>query len=210
MPAFFAPSVARLIEELCKLPGIGPKTGQRLAMHLVDRPREEIRDLADALMDVKEKVGHCSTCRNLTDSDPCDICADGSRDRTVVCVVEDPSDVVAMERTRQFDGLYHVLHGLISPMDGVGPEQLQIQPLLNRLRSDESDRIEEVILATDPTVEGEATAMYLGRLLGPLGVEVTRIARGLPEGGNLDYADEATLVRALEGRRRVNLNSERQ
>jgi len=206
LPAFFAPSVARLIEELCKLPGIGPKTGQRLAMHLVDRPEEEIRDLAEALTEVKERVGYCSTCCNLTDSDPCEICADGSRDQTLICVVEDPSDVVAMERTRQFDGLYHVLHGLISPMDGVGPEQLRIQPLLGRLNG---NAVEEVILATDPTVEGEATAMYLGRLLRPLGVEVTRIARGLPEGGNLDYADEATLVRALEGRQKVDMDSDK-
>ncbi len=206
MPGFFAPSVSRLIEELSKLPGIGPKTGQRLAMHLVDRPQEQVLALAEALTQLKEQVGYCSICSNLTDSDPCEICQDDSRDRKTVCVVEDPSDVVAMERTRQFKGLYHVLHGLISPMDGVGPEQLRIQPLLDRLKE---ESIQEVILATDPTVEGEATAMYLGRIIRPLGVEVTRIARGLPEGGNLDYADEATLVRALEGRQRIDVNSEK-
>ncbi len=193
--------MARLIEELSKLPGIGPKSAQRLALHLVKGAEEDVRSLAEALMDAKTTVQHCSICSNLTDSDPCEICGDGSRREDLVCVVEDPSDVVAMERTRDYDGLYHVLHGLISPMDGVGPDELRVKNLLDRLREDE---VQEVILATDPTVEGEATAMYLARLLRPLGVKVTRIARGLPEGGDLDYADEATLSRALRGRYSVD------
>ncbi len=201
MPSYFAPSVARLIEELTKLPGIGPKTAQRLAMHLVTLPEEEVFALAQAMVEARRKVLHCSVCQNLSDEDPCEICADASRDRSLICVVSDPSDVVAMERIREYRGLYHVLHGLISPMDGVGPEELHVRELLTRIRD---GQISEVILATDPTIEGEATAMYLARLLGPLGVEVTRIARGLPEGGDLDYADEATLARAFEGRRSVS------
>lgn len=197
MPAFFAPSVSRLIEELSKLPGIGPKSAQRLAMHLIKRPRAEVRALAGALMDARDRVRYCPVCCNLTDTEPCEICSDDGRERSMICVVEDSSDVVAMERTREYSGLYHVLHGLISPMDGVGPDDLRIRELLERIRDGE---VTEVILATDPTVEGEATAMYLARLLRPLDVTTTRIARGLPEGGDLDYADEATLSRALSGR----------
>ncbi len=189
--------MGRLIEELSKLPGIGSKSAQRLALHLVKRSEEDVRSLAEALMDAKSSVQHCSVCSNLTDADPCEICSDENRRRDLVCVVEDPSDVVAMERTRDYDGLYHVLHGLISPMDGVGPDELRIRSLLDRVRQ---EGVEEVILATDPTVEGEATAMYLARILRPLGISVSRIARGLPEGGDLDYADEATLSRALQGR----------
>ncbi len=204
MSSFFAPSVAHLIEELAKLPGIGPKTAQRLAMHLVKRPEEQVVALARALVEARRKVTHCSICQNLTDDDPCEICSDERRDDTSICVVSDPSDVVAMERIRDYRGRYHVLHGLISPMDGIGPEELHVRELLTRLRA---GLVQEVILATDPTIEGEATAMYLARLLLPLGVDVTRIARGLPEGGDLDYADEATLARALEGRRSVNLEA---
>jgi len=197
LPAFFAPSVSRLIEELSKLPGIGPKSAQRLAMHLIKRPRSEVKALAGALMDARDKVRLCPVCCNLTDTRPCEICGDDGREQSIICVVEDSSDVVAMERTREYSGLYHVLHGLISPMDGVGPDDLRIRELLERIRDAE---VTEVILATDPTVEGEATAMYLARLLRPLDVTTTRIARGLPEGGDLDYADEATLSRALRGR----------
>ncbi len=204
MSSFFAPSVAHLIEELAKLPGIGPKTAQRLAMHLVKRPEEQVVALARAMVEARRKVTHCSICQNLTDDDPCEICSDERRDDTSICVVSDPSDVVAMERIRDYRGRYHVLHGLISPMDGIGPEELHVRELLTRLRA---GLVQEVILATDPTIEGEATAMYLARLLLPLGVDVTRIARGLPEGGDLDYADEATLARALEGRRSVNLEA---
>ncbi len=197
MSSFFAPPVAQLIEELAKLPGIGPKSAQRLAMHIIKRPEEEVVALATALVSGRQKVRYCSICTNLTDSDRCEICSDESRESSIICVVEDSSDVVAMERTRDYDGLYHVLGGLISPMDGVGPDDIRIRELLERLRD---GTVREVIVATDPTVEGEATAMYLARLVQPLEVEVTRIARGLPEGGNLDYADEATLSRALLGR----------
>jgi len=204
LSSFFAPSVAHLIEELAKLPGIGPKTAQRLAMHLVKRPEEQVVALARAMVEARRKVTHCSICQNLTDDDPCEICSDERRDDTSICVVSDPSDVVAMERIRDYRGRYHVLHGLISPMDGIGPEELHVRELLTRLRA---GLVQEVILATDPTIEGEATAMYLARFLLPLGVDVTRIARGLPEGGDLDYADEATLARALEGRRSVNLEA---
>lgn len=187
------------------MPGIGPKTAQRLAMHLVSRPEEEVFALARSMVEARRKVLHCSICQNLSDEDPCEICADEDRDRSRICVVSDPSDVVALERIREYRGLYHVLHGLISPMDGVGPEELHVRELLARIRDGE---VSEVILATDPTIEGEATAMYLARLLRPLGVEVTRIARGLPEGGDLDYADEATLARAFEGRRSISAEGE--
>ncbi len=201
MASYYAPSVAQLIEELAKLPGVGLKTAQRLAMHLVKRPEAEVEALARALLLARRKVMHCASCQNLTDEDPCEICADSSRDVSRICVVSDPADVVAMERMREYRGLYHVLHGLISPMDGIGPDELHIRELLNRIREGE---VEEVILATDPTIEGEATAMYLARLLSPLGIDITRIARGLPEGGDLEYADEATLARALEGRRPIS------
>ncbi|GAB6877362.1 recombination mediator RecR [Thermaerobacter litoralis] len=193
-----APAFARLIAELEKLPGIGPKTAQRLAYHLLFRPQEEVRSLAEAMVQARASVRYCSICANLTDRDPCPICRDPGRDGRVICVVEQPRDVVAMERTREFRGLYHVLHGVISPMDGVGPEQLRVRELLARLRQEPP--VEEVILATNPTVEGEATALYLARLIKPLGIRVTRIARGVPEGGDLEYVDELTLTRALQGR----------
>jgi recombination protein RecR len=192
--------IARLVEELCKLPGVGPKTAQRLAFHLLYAPADEVRSLADAMVQARESVRTCSLCQNLTDRDPCRICEDPGRDRRVILVVEQPKDVVALERTHEYRGLYHVLHGSISPMTGVGPEDLKVEPLLARVKS---GSVGEVVLATDPDVEGEATALYLARLLHPLGVKVTRIARGIPVGGDLDYADELTLVKALEGRREI-------
>lgn len=193
-----APAFARLIAELEKLPGIGPKTAQRLAYHLLFRPQEEVRALAEAMVRARASVRYCSVCFNLTDRDPCAVCRDPGRDARLICVVEQPRDVVAMERTREYRGRYHVLHGVISPVDGVGPEQLRVRELLARLQADPP--VDEVILATNPTVEGEATALYLARLIKPLGIRVTRIARGVPEGGDLEYVDELTLSRALQGR----------
>ncbi|PZN07222.1 recombination mediator RecR [Thermaerobacter composti] len=193
-----APAFARLIAELEKLPGIGPKTAQRLAYHLLFRPQEEVRALAEAMVRARASVRYCSVCFNLTDRDPCAVCRDPGRDARLICVVEQPRDVVAMERTREYRGRYHVLHGVISPVDGVGPEQLRVRELLARLQADPP--VDEVILATNPTVEGEATALYLARLIKPLGIRVTRIARGVPEGGDLEYVDELTLTRALQGR----------
>ena len=201
MRAYFAPPISRLIEELTKLPGIGAKSAQRLALHLIKRPEDEVKALARALLEAKRQTRHCSICGNLTEDDPCEICSDSTRDEAIICVVGDATDVVAMERVREYRGCYHVLGGLLSPMDGIGPEELRMRDLLERLRD---ETVTEVILATDPTVEGEATAMYLARLIEPLGVMVSRIARGLPEGGDLDYADEATLLRALNGRHRMD------
>ena len=193
-----AEPVARLIEEFNKLPGIGPKTAQRLTFYLLRMPAEEARGVAEAIVEVMERIGFCSTCFNITESGPCWVCR-GARDRSMICVVEEPLDVLALERTGHYKGLYHVLHGAISPMEGIGPEELRIRELLGRL----SDGVEEVILATNPNLEGEATAMYLTKLLTPLGMKVTRLARGLPVGGDLEYADEVTLTRALEGRREL-------
>jgi recombination protein RecR len=198
MLQMIAEPVARLIEEFNKLPGIGPKTAQRLTFYLLRMPTEQARALAEAIVEVKERIGFCSTCFNITESDPCWICR-GARERTMICVVEEPLDVLALERTHAYKGLYHVLHGAISPMEGIGPEDLRIRELLGRL----SEGVEEVILATNPNLEGEATAMYLTKLLTPLGPRVTRLARGLPVGGDLEYADEVTLTRALEGRREL-------
>lgn len=195
-----ADPVARLIDELCKLPGIGPKTAQRLTFHLLRAPGEEARDLARAIIEVKEKIIFCSQCYNITETDPCRVCADSARDHSQICVVEEPLDVIAIERTRSYHGLYHVLHGAISPMDGIGPEDLKVRELLSRLQS---DVVREVVLATNPNLEGEATSMYLARLIAPLGIKVTRLARGLPVGGDLEYADEVTLTRALEGRQQI-------
>ncbi|KKM09388.1 recombinase RecR [Clostridiales bacterium PH28_bin88] len=197
----YAEPVARLIAALNRLPGIGPKTAQRLAFYLLHTPGDEARELSTAILEAREKIHQCSTCGNLTDTDPCRICADHYRDQTVICVVEDPKDVVALEKTREFKGLYHVLHGAISPMEGIGPEQLTIKQLLGRLAG---NQVRELILATNPDVEGEATAMYLTRLIKPMGIRVTRIAHGIPVGGDLEYADEVTLARALEGRREVD------
>ena len=195
-----AKPISRLIDELNKLPGIGPKTAQRLAYHLLQAPTERSRDLADAVLGIKENLKFCSVCLNITDTDPCGICADETRDVTKVCVVEEPIDIIPLERTRKFHGLYHVLHGVISPGDGIKPEDLRIRELLERLGR---MGITEVILATNPNVEGEATSMYIQRLISPLGIRVTRLARGLPFGGDLEYADAVTLSRALEGRQEM-------
>ena len=196
-----AAPLARLIAEFYKLPGIGPKSAQRLAYHLLRMPPAEAQALAEAIVEVKEKVTLCSICQNVTEVDPCRVCSDEQRDRSVICVVEEPLDILAIERTQSYRGLHHVLHGVISPMDGIGPEDLKIAELLRRLRSGE---IQEVILATNPNLEGEATSMYLTRLLRPLGVKVTRLARGLPVGGDLEYADDVTLTSALEGRQEMH------
>jgi recombination protein RecR len=194
--------INRLIEAFHRLPGIGPKSAQRLAYHVLRAPEAEAVDLADALIEVKRAVVFCDRCQNLTDVNPCRICADTGRDRTIVCVVEEPLDVQAIERTGGFGGLYHVLHGVISPSDGVGPEDLKIAELLTRIRDTDTE-ISEVIVATNPNLEGEATSMYLARLLQPLGLTVTRLARGLPAGADLEYADDVTLGRALEFRQKV-------
>ena len=196
-----AAPIARLIEELHKLPGVGPKTAQRLAYHLIRASKDEALSLSEAVAAVKEKVFFCSRCFNLTDADPCAICAGEGRDRTRICVVEQPLDILALERTRSYKGLYHVLHGAISPINGVGPGDLKLQELLARLRE---GVVVEVILATNPNMEGEATAMYLHRQLAPMALHVTRLARGLPSGGDLEYADEVTLSRALEGRQEMS------
>jgi recombination protein RecR len=192
--------VVRLIEEFHKLPGVGPKSAQRLTYYLLRMPAAEARALAEAILDVKERITFCTVCQNVTDSNPCRICASDRRDRSIICVVEEPLDILAVERSGSYQGLYHVLHGAISPMDGIGPEELKIGELLSRLRSGE---VAEVILATNPNLEGEATSMYLTRLLRPLGLKVTRLARGLPVGGDLEYADDVTLTRAMEGRQEV-------
>lgn len=192
--------VSRLIEAFNKLPGIGPKSAQRLTYYLLRAPQEEAQALAQAILEVKEKIILCSVCQNITDSDPCAICQDGQRDRTKICVVEEPLDILALERTGSYKGLYHVLHGVISPMDGIGPDELKVRELLARLKTGE---VQEVIMATNPNLEGEATAMYLTRLIAPLGIRVTRLARGLPVGADLEYADDVTLARAIEGRQEV-------
>jgi recombination protein RecR len=183
------------------LPGIGPKTAQRLTFFLLKRPAEEVRELSQALVAVKDRIVYCQTCFNVTDQDPCRICADPARDGRLLCVVEEPNDLLAMERTGEFRGRYHVLLGALSPLDGIGPEDLKVRELLARL---DAGGMQEVILATNPNVEGEATALYLARLLRPLGIRVTRIARGLPVGGDLEYADQVTLSKALEGRREIS------
>ena len=198
--AFYPEPVARLIDALQRLPGIGPKTAQRLTFFLLKRPIDEVRELSASLMAVKERIVYCSICFNVTDQDPCRICADPARDGAVVCVVEEPNDLLAMERTGEFKGRYHVLLGALSPLDGIGPDDLKVRELLLRLESGEA---RELILATNPNVEGEATALYLARLLRPLGLRITRIARGLPVGGDLEYADQVTLSKALEGRREI-------
>lgn len=190
----------RLVEELQRLPGIGAKTAQRLAFHVLKAPREAIDRLAEAMQHVKERVTYCSVCNNITDHDPCWYCTTDSRDRKVICVVEDPENVTAVERSRDFHGVYHVLMGVLSPLQGVGPDDLKIKGLLGRVAD---GSVEEVILATNPNVEGEATAIYLAKLLKPLGVKVTRIAMGVPVGSDLDYADEFTMHKAMEGRREI-------
>ncbi|NUN69578.1 MAG: recombination protein RecR [Bacteroidetes bacterium] len=193
---FTSETIEQLIEEFASLPSIGRKTAQRLAMHVLKMPKEDVANFAKVLMDVKEKVRYCSVCFNITESDPCSICSGQKRNRTVICVVQEPNDVIAVEKTHEFNGLYHVLGGALSPLDGIGPEDLKVRELLVRLNDD----VQEVILALNPNVEGETTTLYLAKLLKPLSVTVTRIARGLPIGSDLEFADEATLTRALEGR----------
>ena len=197
---FFAPPVERLIEEFARLPGIGQKTAQRLAFFVLDMPKEDAQRFADAIMQAKSTVFTCQVCQNLTDSEVCPICSNPNRDAGVICVVTDPRDVLAFERTREFNGLYHVLHGVISPMNHVGPDDIRIRELLQRVADTD---VREVIIATNPDTEGEATAMYLARLLKPFGVAVSRLAYGIPVGGHLEYVDEVTLMRALEGRREI-------
>lgn len=187
----------RLIHELAKLPGIGPKTAQRLAFHVLNLPETEVTKLAEALVEAKHKMGFCEICGALTENSPCGLCLDSKRETTVLCVVEEPKDVIVMEKTRAFKGQYHVLGGVISPLEGIGPDDLRIKELLRRVGA---GGLKEVIIATDPNVEGEATALYLGKILKPLAVKITRLARGLPIGGDLEYVDEITLGKALEGR----------
>ena len=197
---FFAPSVEHLIDEFARLPGVGRKSAQRLAFYILNQPKETAQQLADAILEAKESVFTCSICQNLTDSEICPICANPTRDHSVICVVADPRDVLAFERTREFNGVYHVLHGTISPLNHVGPDDIRIRELLQRVADND---IREVIIATNPDTEGEATAMYLSRLLRPFGVTVTRLAYGIPVGGNLEYIDEVTMMRALEGRKEI-------
>ena len=191
-------SLTRLVEQLQRLPGIGAKSAQRLAYHLLKSPREDVERLAEAMREVKDRVTYCSVCSNITDTDPCYYCTSSTRDNRLICVVEEPENVSAVEKTQGFKGLYHVLMGALSPLQGVGPDDIKIKGLLSRVAG---GTVEEVILATNPTVEGEATALYLARLLKPLGVRVTRIAMGIPVGSDLEYADEVTMTRAMEGRR---------
>ena len=195
---FYPEPIAKLIDSFSRLPGIGPKTAARLAFYVLRMKEEDVIDFAKALVSVKRNLTYCSVCCNITDTDPCRICSDKSRDVSVICVVQEPKDLVAMERTREYSGHYHVLNGAISPMDGLGPDDIRIAELVRRLGD---ERVQELILATNPNIEGEATAMYLSRLVKPFGIKVTRIAHGLPVGGDLEYADEVTLGRAFEGRR---------
>ncbi|MGI6204083.1 MAG: recombination mediator RecR [Anaerovoracaceae bacterium] len=194
---YYAKPLSDLIAELSKLPGIGGKTAQRLAFHILSLPDQEAEALAGAIVHAKREMKYCSVCGNLTDKDPCSVCEDESRDRSVICVVESPRDVVAMEKIKEYHGLYHVLHGVISPMEGVGPEDINIKSLI--VRAQHSD-VKEIIIATNPNIEGEATAMYIARLIKPSGIKVSRIAHGVPVGGDLEYTDEVTLLKAMEGR----------
>lgn len=197
---YFAPPLARLIDAFEKLPGIGHKTAQRLAFHVLNASKEEAQNFAEALVEAKEKIHYCSVCQNLTDDDVCEICSSTKRDRTVICVVESVRDLLAMERTHEYRGMYHVLHGALSPLDGIGPDDIKIKELLYRLSK---EPVEELIMATNSNVEGEATAMYICKLVQPFNIKVTKIAHGIPVGGDLEYADEMTLAMALEGRREM-------
>lgn len=199
--SYYSPSIEKLIEGFERLPSIGHKTAVRLAFHMLDATEEETNEFISSIVNAKKNLKYCSKCYNITDSDPCPICSNPKRDITSICVVEDVKDVIAMEKTHEFKGVYHVLHGSISPMNGVGPDDIKIKELLNRIQ--ENPNIKEVILATNPRVEGEATAMYLSKLIKPLGITVTRIAHGIPVGGDLEYTDEITLMKALEGRREI-------
>lgn len=196
----FAPPIARLIDEFAKLPGIGRKSAQRLAFHIISRREDEVVNLAEALIEAKKKIRYCSTCFNITDVDPCYICSNQKRDQSIICVVEESKDLIAIEKTKEYTGLYHVLHGAISPMDGIGPEDIKLRELILRLQS---DQVKEIIVATNPTIEGEATAMYISKLVKPLDILVTRLAHGIPVGGDLEFADEVTLSKAIEGRREI-------
>ena len=197
---FYGNKVTKLIEELSKLPGIGGKSAQRLAFYIINMPEENAKALTNSILDVKESIKYCSICCNLTDTDPCNICSNEKRDKTLLMVVEDPRDMAAYEKTREYKGLYHILNGAISPMTGITPQDIKIKELLERLKD---NTIEEVILATNPNIEGEATAMYIGRLLKPIGLKVSRIAHGVPVGGDLEFVDEVTLSRALQGRQPI-------
>ncbi len=192
--------IAKLIDSFMKLPGIGPKTAVRLAFYVIDMNEEDVMEFGRSLVNVKRNLVFCSECQNISDNDPCYICDDSSRDRSTICVVQEPRDVMALEKMRDYTGLYHVLHGSISPVEGIGPEDIKVTELIQRL---EDEGIKEIILATNPTIEGEATAMYISRLVRPIGIKTSRIAHGLPVGGDLEYADEVTLSKALEGRREI-------
>ena len=196
--SYYSPSIEKLIESFERLPSIGHKTAVRLAFHMLDLSKEETDEFINSIINAKEKLKYCSNCYNISDTDPCPICSSPKRDNSVICVVEDVRDVMAMERTHEFKGVYHVLHGTISPMNGIGPEDIKIKELLNRIANND---IKEIIIATNPRVEGEATAIYLSKIIKPLGIKVTRIAHGIPVGGDLEYTDEVTLSKALEGRR---------
>lgn len=196
---FYPVAIEKLIEEFAKLPGIGYKTAQRLTLYVLNLPQDEVRGFADALVKARGTIKYCSVCGNYTDSDPCAICSNPSRDRATICVIEEPKDIMAIEKVRDYNGVYHVLHGNISPMAGRGPNDIKLRELISRINGD----VKEVIVATNPNVEGEATAMYISRILKPLEVKVTRIAHGIPVGGDLEYADEVTLSKALEGRKEI-------
>ncbi|WBW97555.1 recombination mediator RecR [Oceanirhabdus sp. W0125-5] len=196
---FYPIAIEKLIEEFAKLPSIGQKTAQRLTLHVLNLPEDEVREFAEALVKARGTIKYCSQCGNFTDSDPCSICSNPSRDQEVICVVENPKDIMTIEKVKDYNGVYHVLHGTISPMAGRGPEDIRIKELITRINSE----IKEVIVATNPNIEGEATAMYIARILKPLGAKVTRIAHGIPVGGDLEYADEVTLAKALEGRKEI-------
>lgn len=197
---YYALPIANLIDQFSKLPGIGRKSAQRLAFHVLEMDPQEAEKLSASILEAKEKIGFCEVCGNLTDKPVCNICSISSRDKSLICVLEGPRDVVAMEKSREFKGLYHVLHGTISPMENIGPQDIKIKELLNRLGD---DTVKEVVIATNPTVEGEATALYISRLVKPLGIKVTRIAHGIPVGGDLEYFDEITLARAMDNRREM-------
>ena len=196
----YTASFSKLIEVFQKMPGVGHKSAVRMAYHILSLSEEETENMVSAIKDAKQKIHYCSVCQNITESDPCEICSNHKRDHSVICVMEQAKDVIALEKTREYFGLYHVLHGAISPMDGIGPDDIRIKELLHRVASGE---VKEVIMANSPSIEGEATAMYISRLLHPFGVKVTRIAYGLPVGGDLEYADQVTLVKAIEGRREI-------
>ncbi|MBM7872263.1 recombination protein RecR [Clostridium pascui] len=196
---FYPIAIEKLIEEFAKLPGIGYKTAQRLTLHVLNLPKEEVEEFSQALIKARGTIKYCSVCGNFTDKDPCAICSNPSRDKEIICVIEQPKDIISLEKVREYNGTYHVLHGTISPMSGRGPDDINLKELIKRVNGD----VKEIIVATNPNVEGEATAMYISKILKPFGVKVTRIAHGIPVGGDLEYADEVTLAKALEGRREI-------